>query len=58
MKTFFTALALAAVLSFQALSPAAAAPYGQHEYGKGKNDGCMYEGYPCSEWSHSGEDSW
>jgi hypothetical protein len=57
MKTFFTALALAAVITVPALTPAAAAS----QYGctpQQKHDGCVYQGYPCCEWLHSGEDSW
>jgi hypothetical protein len=57
MKTFFTALALAAVITVPALTPAAAAS----QYGctpQQKHDGCVYQGYPCCEWLHSGEDGW
>lgn len=57
MKTFFTALVLATVMTVQAFGPALAAPNQPREYGKQK-DGCMYQGYPCSDWSHAGEDSW
>jgi len=57
MKTFFTALTLAAVITVQGFGSAVAAPNQPREYGKQK-DGCMYQGYPCSDWSHAGEDSW
>ena len=58
MKTFFTAVALAAVMTVQALHPAAAAPNHRRDSDAQKNDGCMYEGYPCYQWRHSGEDMW
>ena len=57
MKTFFTALALATIITVRALAPAAAAS----QYGctaEQRSDGCMYKGYPCCQWLHSGQDSW
>jgi hypothetical protein len=41
----------------QALAPAA----GASQYGctaEEKSNGCMYNGYPCCQWRHSGEDRW
>ena len=51
MKTFLTTLALATVIAVQAFGQAAnAAPNGQ-------KSGCMYQGYPCSDWDHI-QDGW
>ena len=55
MKRFFTALALVTITTVQTLV-AAATQYGCTA--EQKNDGCMYNGYPCCQWRHSGEDSW
>jgi hypothetical protein len=57
MKMFLTALALAALMTIQPFDPAAAAPNNERGYGQQKN-ACMYEGYPCDQWKHSGEDMW
>jgi hypothetical protein len=58
MKTFFAALALAALITVQAFGPATAAPNNQRDGYSQQKDGCMYEGYPCYQWRHSGEDMW
>jgi hypothetical protein len=57
MKTFFTALALATVIAVQAFGQAANAAPNDRRDGAGQKSGCMYAGYPCSDWDHI-QDGW
>jgi len=57
MKTFFTALALATVVTVQAFAQAANAAPNDPRNGAGQKGGCMYQGYPCSEWNAI-QDGW
>jgi hypothetical protein len=57
MKTFFTALALATVIAVQALAQAAYAARNDRRDGAGQKDGCMYQGYRCSDWDRI-KDGW
>ena len=57
MKTFFTALALATVIAVQAFGQAANAAPNDRRDGGGQKSGCMYQGYPCSDWDHI-QDGW
>lgn len=57
MKPFFTALALATVITVQALAQTAyAAPHDRRD-GAARQDGCVYEGYSCSDWNRM-RDGW
>ncbi len=57
MKTFLTALALATVIAVQAFGQAANAAPNDRRDGGGQKSGCMYQGYPCSDWDHI-QDGW
>ena len=52
MKKLFAIVALTTLISAQAFTQAANdAPT------SGRASGCMYDGYPCSDWSHI-QDGW
>jgi hypothetical protein len=57
MKPFLAALALATVITVQALAQTAyAAPHDRRD-GAARQDGCVYEGYSCSDWNRM-RDGW